>query len=716
MLPTEPDSGSVAAKAPYTALYRRWRPQLFSQVLGQEHVTRTLQNALVGNRIAHAYLFCGLRGTGKTTMAKLLGKTLNCLEGVNAEPCNRCRSCVEVTEGRNLDVLEIDAASNRGIDEIRDLREKVRYAAAQNRYKVYIIDEVHMLTPEAFNALLKVLEEPPPLVVFILATTEVHKIPLTIVSRCQRYDFHLLEVTQLAGRLRAVADDMHFTADDKTLILLARQAEGAVRDALGLLEQCRAYGGESITYEQALEILGLPAPAILHRYYQAVIDEDLGSGMTVIREVVQRGMDLQRLLREQLLYLRKLLLLQAGQDETAVLMDVPALKSYLLQHRDKFDAAVILEMLEILQQLTYQLRGASQPQFLLEMVFLRLARVYRFRAYFSPGELVQRLEALEEKLLTAGKGRLASAEVVENKIMDKINITGQTPATMEPGNRGEKEKQPEVAETEILQQEEMPSPQVFMPADKAESADPLRPLQKSEEANNTADPGAQKITAAADETNQTRTTAEDEMAATVELNNEPVVTPRGEAAFPAGGLTLFWQEQFLAQLRKDRRHNLLAYLIEAVPLSLKGGIFAISISPRHAYLKKRLEAEKNRKYMEDMLQQLLGTPVTFRIILEEPVSEASGKPAESDRASAARAPQGNSHPTAEAPAGTNPTAPPTDTKDDFMPQVLELFQGRLIEAGSDREDNGEKRPLASGDYWADGEPIPSPPDEDEEEI
>ena len=686
---TDPISGSP--KAPYTALYRRWRPQLFSEVLGQGHVTRSLQNALVGNRIAHAYLFCGLRGTGKTTMAKLLGKALNCLEGVNAEPCNRCRSCVEVKEGRNLDVLEIDAASNRGIDEIRDLREKVRYAAAQNRYKVYIIDEVHMLTPEAFNALLKILEEPPPLVVFILATTEVHKIPLTIVSRCQRYDFHLLEVEQLTGRLRAVADEMQFSADEKTLILLARQAEGAVRDALGLLEQCRAYGGEGITYEQALEILGLPAPAILHSYYQAVIDEDLASGLAVIREVVQRGMDLQRLLKEQVLYLRKLLLLQAGHDETAALADVPALKTYLLQHRDKFDAAVILEMLEILQQLTFQLRGASQPQFLLELVFLRLARVYRFRAYFSPNALLQRLESLEEKLLSAGQGRLEQADVVENIKADRMNTTTanrETPAAMETPSQ------------------------------------------------------AQKLTPSANERNQVLSAGQDEMAATVEINTEPgagcpgdatpaEATPSGEPdapaekppaetppveepSFPAGGLTLFWDEQFLAKLRKERKNNLLAYLLEAAPLSWKGGIFAVTIPAKRAYLKKRLEAEKNRKYIENILQELLGAPAALRVILQAADSAASGEAAARDRPAPAGAPQ---RVPAAPSAGTAPAsaAVPPARNDNFMPQVLELFQGRLIEAESGSEGRGAK-PFSSSGFWADGEPIPPSPDPDEEEM
>jgi len=387
---------------PYTALYRRWRPQFFSQVVGQDHVTRTLQNALSTSRIAHAYLFCGLRGTGKTTMAKLLAKALNCLEGVTEEPCNACRSCLEITEGRSLDVIEIDAASNRGIDEIRDLREKIRYAAASSRYKVYIIDEVHMLTNEAFNALLKTLEEPPPGVVFILATTEVHKLPLTVVSRCQRFEFHLIEAGPLAAHLAKISREMNFSIDEETCILLARLAEGSARDALGLLEQCRAYGGERVVYEEALEILGLAHPEIIYRLLCSVAAENIGDGLAVLNELVYRGSDLHRFLRELILYLRKLLMLQSSENGEHFLADVPGFKQYLLEQRRTFDHPVILEMLEILQQLTFQMKGASQPQFLLELAFLRLVRANRFRQYLSPGDLFRRLEELEEKLQTVG--------------------------------------------------------------------------------------------------------------------------------------------------------------------------------------------------------------------------------------------------------------------------------------------------------------------------
>lgn len=635
-----------AGRAPYMALYRRWRPQLFAQVLGQEHVTRSLQNALAGGRIAHAYLFCGQRGTGKTTMAKLLGKALNCLEGVQAEPCNRCRSCVEVTEGRNLDVLEIDAASNRGIDEIRDLREKVRYAPAQNRYKVYIIDEVHMLTPEAFNALLKILEEPPARVVFILATTEAHRIPLTIVSRCQRFDFHLLEVEQLAARLRDVAATMSFSLDEKTLILLARQAEGAVRDALGLLEQCRAYGGEGISYDQALEILGLPAPEILHRYYQAVIEEDLATGLSIVHEVVWRGMDLQRILKEMALYLRKLLLLQAADDDgAATLADVPSYRHYLLQHRDKFDHTVILEMLEILQQLGFQLRGATQPQFLLELTFLRLVRVYRFRSYLSPQGLFQSLEQLEQKLLAAGKSGLETGfAAIEVK-------SGQTELTS-------------AKKTSIT--------------DKIEDS--------------------KLCAAAAYESECSTTTASDTTKAlslsTVEERNS------------------FWEGLFLAKLKQERKHNLVAYLMEAFPLSWKGGIFAISIPAKHAYLKKRLEDGANRKYMEKLLHELLGTEASLQVIVGSPPQEMAASAREVNNAATTAAGGQDKEKKPAAAGGTKQAG-----NNYMVRQVLELFQGRLIDGGEVTH-NRDKRKLAPPASWLESEddiPLPEPPPLEDED-
>jgi len=635
---------------PYTALYRRWRPQLFSQVVGQEHVTRTLQNALAGNRVAHAYLFCGLRGTGKTTMAKLLAKALNCLEGVNPEPCNRCRSCLEVMDGRNMDVLEIDAASNRGIDEIRDLREKVHYAAAQNRYKVYIIDEVHMLTNEAFNALLKTLEEPPHGVVFILATTEAHKLPLTVVSRCQRFDFHLLEVPEIAGFLREVSSAMNFAVEDETLYLLARLAEGSMRDALGFLEQCRAFGGERISYEEALEILGLTAPETVFNLLRAVVDEDIAAGFATIKDTVHQGRDLFRFIKELVLYLRKLVILQAGGDEEEILKDVPGMKPYLLEQRDKFDHAVLLEMLEILQQLTYQLKGSSQPRFLLELAFLRLVRAYRFRHYLSPAALLSRLEELEEKLESAGLGGLAGRETT---VVGPPTPSGR-PAAVEGYKPG-------------------------LNADKATPG-------KKHSALSAPPPPAKTARQVERQQASPRTPAEEGTA-----SGKPEADARGAVpVLSPEQLQEFWEERLLPEIKKQRKLSVHALLLEGSPLSCEKGIFTISFPSTHSIHKGRIESKEHSSYIESLLERLLGVKIRLKVVLQENTPEAAPKE------------------TGEKKTGSTVKNTVENEDDDFfIRQMLELFNGRLIETGVEK--------LASRDFWSFGlDEAGHEPPEDEE--
>jgi len=295
--------------------YRKWRPQTLAEVVGQEPVTQTLRNALSSERISHAYLFCGPRGTGKTSTGRILAKAVNCLTSGKGEPCNTCPICQAVTEGRALDVIEIDAASNRGIDEIRDLREKVTYAPNQARYKVYIIDEVHMLTKEASNALLKTLEEPPSHIIFILATTEVHKVLPTIMSRCQRFDFRRISQADVVSKLTKICRQEGIKIKPAGLQLIAKSATGSLRDAENLLEQLTTYYGSEIKQQQVQAILGITGDQRAKELVKHIVNNDVSAGMTTINNVNSDGLDLKQFNRELVEYLRGLLLVKTGSDE-----------------------------------------------------------------------------------------------------------------------------------------------------------------------------------------------------------------------------------------------------------------------------------------------------------------------------------------------------------------------------------------------------------------
>jgi DNA polymerase-3 subunit gamma/tau len=308
--------------------YRKWRPQTLAEVVGQAHVTQTLLNALAGEHISHAYLFCGPRGTGKTSTARSLAKAINCLTNGRGEPCNKCIMCQAITEGRALDIIEVDAASNRGIDEIRDLREKVNYAPNQARRKIYIIDEVHMLTKEASNALLKTLEEPPPHVIFILATTEVHKLLPTILSRCQRFDFHRLALADVVNKLAHICKNEGIEIEPEALKLIARSATGSLRDAENLLQQMMTYYGNKISLQQVQALLGISGDQRTRELVKNIINQDIAAGITTINNVNNDGLDLRQFHRELVEYLRLLLLVKTGSGDSIELTaeDIKELK------------------------------------------------------------------------------------------------------------------------------------------------------------------------------------------------------------------------------------------------------------------------------------------------------------------------------------------------------------------------------------------------------
>jgi DNA polymerase-3 subunit gamma/tau len=347
------------------ALYRKWRPQKWDEVVGQQHVVQTLRNAVAGDHVAHAYLFAGPRGTGKTTVARLLAKAVNCLAGdAAARPCNQCAHCLAVNQGRFLDLIEIDAASNTSVDDVRDLRDKINFSPNQGRYKVYIIDEVHMLSTAAFNALLKTLEEPPPHAIFVLATTEIHKIPATVLSRCQRHEFRRIPVDDLVMQLKRIAASEKLEAELEALTQIARQATGSFRDAISLLDQL-ASTGQPISLGLTQEVLGTAANQTVLDLVEAVLDRKPAAGMDAIRAALDAGTDPRVLARQVVDYLRAVLFIQMGNESQ---VELPAeVRPQVKRHAKAFSTADVLRMIRLFNAAATELRGSWQPSLSLEL-------------------------------------------------------------------------------------------------------------------------------------------------------------------------------------------------------------------------------------------------------------------------------------------------------------------------------------------------------------
>ena len=380
----------------YTALYRKWRPRVFGDVKGQDHIVTTLQNQIRSERIGHAYLFCGTRGTGKTSVAKIFAKAVNCEHPEDGSPCGECPSCQQIQAGTSLNVVEIDAASNNGVENIREIRDQVQYPPTEGKYRVYIIDEVHMLSTGAFNALLKTLEEPPSYVIFILATTEVHKIPITVLSRCQRYDFRRITVDTIADRLKELTDAEGMAVEDRALRYVAKAGDGSMRDALSLLDQCAAFHyGETLTYENVLDVLGAVDNRVFRELFGALRNGQTKECILRLEEMVIQGRELSQVVADFIWFLRNLLILKTA-DEAEELLDMS--EDNLKQLREDAalaDENVLMRYIRVFSEVLNQIRFAAQKRVLVELAFIRLTKPEMEQ---SMDAVLERLERLERQM------------------------------------------------------------------------------------------------------------------------------------------------------------------------------------------------------------------------------------------------------------------------------------------------------------------------------
>lgn len=436
----------------YRVLYRKWRPQTFEEVYGQPHITATLKNELVSGRVAHAYLFTGSRGTGKTTCAKILSKAVNCLSPHDGDPCNECEICRGIDNGSVLDVIEIDAASNNGVDNIRDLRDEANFTPVKAKYRVYIIDEVHMLSTGAFNALLKILEEPPEHVIFILATTEVHKLPATILSRCQRFDFKRITPEDICARLQYVAEHENITLDEDAAALIAKVADGALRDALSLLDRCCAVD-EHITSEVVTKSAGLAGRDYLMRLSECIIKKDCASALGIINELHMNSCDMERLCSEFMFHLRDLMIVKTVKNADSILIATDDELKSLKALAEKLPLEELLYDLNIIEDTFSQIKRSSNKRIPLEMAFVKLCS----ESLDSENDaLLRRISALEAKLASGNFTAASSAVPVENKSKAPEQIKTAVPEPRPQTKAGEVKKAPEPQKADIKEKAHEP--------------------------------------------------------------------------------------------------------------------------------------------------------------------------------------------------------------------------------------------------------------------
>ncbi|WP_053954908.1 DNA polymerase III subunit gamma/tau [Inediibacterium massiliense] len=408
----------------YMALYRKWRPQVFEDVVGQEHITKTLKNQIRNNNIAHAYLFCGTRGTGKTSTAKIFARAVNCLQPKEYNPCNTCENCSGILHENIMDVIEIDAASNNGVDDIRELRENVQYPPTNGKYKVYIIDEVHMLSTGAFNALLKTLEEPPSYALFILATTEPHKIPATILSRCQRFDFKRVTETDLIDRMNHICTHMGIEVEEEALHLIARNSDGAMRDALSILDQCISFENGKITYEHVIDLLGTVSDEYLFKIVEAIANRETQNLIEQIEEIVSLGKDIQQFIKDLLQHYRNLMMTKVSNAPDRIIHMSKENIQRLREQENKISMNEIIRAIQELSSTLAEVKWTTQPRVFLEISMIKLSKP---QMDVSIEGLVERIAQLE-KVIQSGKIHIETQEEKSKDLDEKKEEKHKNPS------------------------------------------------------------------------------------------------------------------------------------------------------------------------------------------------------------------------------------------------------------------------------------------------
>lgn len=402
----------------HKALYRAYRPQNFEDVVGQEHITRTLKNQIENNNVGHAYLFSGTRGTGKTSTAKIFARVVNCINSINQEPCNVCDVCKDILNDNIMDVIEIDAASNNSVDDIRELRENVKYSPTKSKYKVYIIDEVHMLSQGAFNALLKTLEEPPSYVIFILATTEQHKIPATILSRCQRFDFKRVTVNDMTDRMKKICNEENIEVEDKALNLIARNSQGALRDALSMLDQCISFADHRIEYKDVVELLGTVNIEQLFEMAKFIINQDTKESLQILNEFIIWGKDIRNLINDLIDHFRNLMVCKVSTDLDEIISLPEEIIDQLKLQASDVDVNDIIRVLNILSVTQDTMKTSTNPRVLAEITMMKIAQPMFDE---SKEALIKRIENLENRIET-GNIKVNTSNIENNSQVEKTNV------------------------------------------------------------------------------------------------------------------------------------------------------------------------------------------------------------------------------------------------------------------------------------------------------